>query len=63
MSPYRWLVNRRIAKAADLLRHSMASVAQIAQICGFSDQSHLTRVFASAKGATPGRWRDEPHQI
>jgi AraC family transcriptional regulator len=57
MSPHRWLVDRRIEKAADLLHHSTLSVAEIAQICGFFDQSHLTRVFESAKGATPGRWR------
>jgi len=57
MSPYRWLVDRRIEKAADLLRHSALSVAEIALICGFSDQSHFTRMFGTTKGATPGRWR------
>jgi AraC family transcriptional regulator len=57
MSPYRWLVGRRIEKAADLLRRSALSVAEIALICGFSDQSHLTRIFGTTKGATPGRWR------
>jgi AraC family transcriptional regulator len=57
MSPYRWLVGRRIEKAADLLRHSALSVAEIALICGFSDQSHLTRMFGTTKGAPPGRWR------
>ena len=57
MSPYRWLVGRRIDKAADLLRHSALSVAEIALICGFSDQSHLTRMFATTKGAPPARWR------
>ena len=57
MSPYRWLVGRRIEKAADLLRRSALSVAEIALICGFSDQSHLTRVFGTTTGAPPGRWR------
>jgi len=57
MSPYRWLLGRRIEKAADLLRHSALSVAEIALICGFSDQSHLTRMFGTTKGAPPGRWR------
>lgn len=59
-SPHRWQVDRRIEKAGDLLRHSTLSGAEIALICGFSDQSHFTRVFASSKGATPGRWRRGP---
>jgi AraC family transcriptional regulator len=57
VSPHRWQVNKRIEKAADLLRHSALPLTQIALICGFSDQSHFTRVFAKTKGATPGRWR------
>jgi transcriptional regulator GlxA family with amidase domain len=63
MSPYRWLVHRRIEKAADLLRHSQLSVAEIAQICGFFDQSHLTRVFAAAQGKAPARWRQDRRGI
>nr|WP_245454026.1 AraC family transcriptional regulator [Bradyrhizobium sp. AC87j1] len=27
--------------------------------CGFSDQSHFTRVFSARMGTTPGRWRLE----
>jgi AraC family transcriptional regulator len=57
MSPHHWLVSRRIEKAADLLRHSALSVAEVGLICGFSDQSHFTRVFARAKGAPPAQWR------
>jgi AraC-like DNA-binding protein len=57
VSPYRWQVNWHIEKAADLLRHSVVSVAQIALICGFCDQSHFTREFAKTKGVTPSRWR------
>jgi AraC family transcriptional regulator len=57
LSPHHWLVSRRIEKAADLLRHSALSVAEVGLICGFSDQSHFTRVFARAKGAPPAQWR------
>jgi AraC family transcriptional regulator len=60
ISPHRWQLNWRIEKAVDLLSRSALSVAQIAQMCGFCDQSHFTRVFAAAKGAAPGRWRRAP---
>jgi AraC family transcriptional regulator len=60
VSPHRWQLNCRLEKAACLLRRSALSVAQIALICGFCDQSHFTRVFALAKGAAPGRWRRAP---
>jgi AraC-like DNA-binding protein len=28
-------------------------------ICGFADQSHLTRVFGNVTGMPPGAWRRE----
>ena len=57
MPPHRWLMQRRIALAKDLIRRGEDPFAEIALACGFSDQSHLTRAFAKATGLTPGRWR------
>jgi AraC family transcriptional regulator len=56
-SPYAWRQARRIDNAKDLLKHSSISLAEIAIICGFSDQSHFNRVFAQQTGTTPGLWR------
>lgn len=56
MPPYRWLVQRRIDVAKSLLRTDLP-IAELALRCGFSDQSHLTRVFKHAVGQTPGDWR------
>jgi AraC-like DNA-binding protein len=33
--------------------------AEVADACGFADQSHLTRTFRRATGDTPGAWRRE----
>ncbi len=55
-TPYRWLTEYRVAQAKDLLI-SGASIAEVANICGFSDQSHLTRVFSEVAGEPPGNWR------
>jgi AraC-like DNA-binding protein len=57
MPPHRWLMNERVKRAKDLLRHETLSISDIALACGFVDQSHLTRVFARLEGQPPGRWR------
>lgn len=57
MPPYQWILKRRIDKAKHLLRATARPLGEIALDCGFSDQSHFTRVFASAVGASPGQWR------
>jgi transcriptional regulator GlxA family with amidase domain len=57
MPPYRWLRAVRVERAKDLLFNSSLSLSQIAYECGFSDQSHLTRVFSDSIGITPGAWR------
>ena len=56
-SPHRWLVERRVARAKQMLGEGIASIAAIAQACGFADQSHLTRAFTANVGASPARWR------
>lgn len=55
-TPLRWLTEYRVARASDLLL-SNASIAEVAVICGFADQSHLTRAFAEVIGEPPGNWR------
>jgi AraC family transcriptional regulator len=55
--PHRWLMVQRIEKAKQLLVDSTLSLAQIAQKCGFADQSHFTRVFAQLVQSSPGQWR------
>ncbi|QRM33608.1 helix-turn-helix domain-containing protein [Microvirga sp. VF16] len=57
VNPKRWLLMRRVDIAKDLLRDPRLGLAQIAQACGFADQSHLTRVFTSMTGVTPRVWR------
>ena len=56
-SPHRWLVERRVARAKQMLGDGIASIAAIAHACGFADQSHLTRAFTASVGASPARWR------
>jgi transcriptional regulator GlxA family with amidase domain len=55
--PHRWLMEQRIEKAKQLLVDTTLSLAQIAQRCGFADQSHFTRVFVQLVQSSPGQWR------
>jgi AraC family transcriptional regulator len=57
LTPHQWLQQRRVQLAQGLLLDTQDSIAEIAAACGFSDQSHLTRVFSSLVGATPAAWR------
>ncbi|SDE96216.1 helix-turn-helix transcriptional regulator [Terriglobus roseus] len=55
--PYRWLIERRVDKARDLMANSRLSIADIAMQCGFADQSGFNRSFKRIHGVTPGIWR------
>ena len=57
VTPHRWLVQRRLERAKDLLLRSSLPLAEIALDCGFSEQSHFTRTFTRLVGTSPGVWR------
>lgn len=56
-SPFQWLATQRIERAKDLLLHSSLPIEQIAEQCGFADQSHFTRTFLKLVSISPGQWR------
>jgi AraC family transcriptional regulator len=56
-SPGELLRWRRIDRAADMLRGSRVSGAQIAAQTGFADQSHMTRAFRAIYGLAPDAYR------
>ena len=56
VSPQVWVGHRRIERAKSLMRSDMA-LAQVADSCGFSSQSHFARSFRSGTGVTPNCYR------
>jgi AraC-like DNA-binding protein len=54
-----YLRKTRVDWATARLAEDQLSVAEIAIEAGFSDQSHLTRVFKNLTGLTPARYRSE----
>ncbi|WP_137924848.1 AraC family transcriptional regulator [Cupriavidus sp. 2SB] len=57
MPPHRWMVLQRIERAQHYLHHTQLPLGEIAQLCGFADQSHFTRTFGRVVGANPREWR------
>jgi AraC-like DNA-binding protein len=55
-SPYRYLQMRRLDVARELIARQRP-LAEVALDAGFADQAHLTRMFKSAFGLTPARYR------
>jgi AraC-like DNA-binding protein len=56
VSPYRYLLMRRLARARSMISEG-AALADTATACGFADQSHLNRQFRAAFGVAPGQWK------
>jgi len=54
---HKWLMQARIASAKKMLQDISVPLSAIATSCGFSDQSHLSRVFKLSEGYAPAHWR------
>jgi AraC family transcriptional regulator len=56
-SPHAFVVDKRLRLAKQLIARSGDPLSQIANACGFADQSHLSRIFKRRVGASPLSWR------
>ena len=56
-SPHAFVVRRRVELAAQCMLQTDASLSDIAQRFGFTDQAHLCKHFRQATGQTPAAWR------
>jgi len=55
--PYVYLTNRRLERARKLIEAGDTALKEVAASCGFSDQSHMTRLFRRTFKLTPGEYR------
>ena len=61
-TPHQYLTQRRIERAKSmLLEAETISLTEIAASCGFSSQSHMTRVFRERVGVTPNEFKRKPY--
>jgi AraC family transcriptional regulator len=59
ISPYQYVIERRIDRAKRHLRQQDVAIIDIALACGFADQSHLTKHFRKLVGMTPRAFRTD----
>jgi AraC family transcriptional regulator len=57
LPPHRYVLQRRLLRARDLLLHSALPLGEIALACGFASASHFSNRFRQAFGAAPGLLR------
>lgn len=57
LAPYQYVTQQRIDRAKRLLKQRQLAISEIALRCGFSNQSHLSRVFKRSVGTTPKRYQ------
>lgn len=57
MAPHQYVMQRRMARAETLVRHSTVSLTDIAMACGFSSASHFSHRFKATLGITPSQLR------
>lgn len=59
--PYRYLLERRVERAAELLDTTASSVSDVAAEVGFSSHAQLGRSFRQVLDCSPSEWRRRDH--
>ena len=58
-TPARYVQDRRVAQASELLVCTDYSIDEVAQRCGFANRYYFSRVFSERVGRPPARYRNE----
>ena len=58
-SPQEFLISYRMTKAAELLKLTQLSIADIGNAVGYPNQLHFSRAFKNIYGVSPRQWRNE----
>ncbi|MCV7032131.1 AraC family transcriptional regulator [Mycobacterium sherrisii] len=56
-TPHRWLMNRRLTRACELLANPALKITEIAHQCGFASSQHFAVVMRRRLGVTPTAYR------
>lgn len=62
-SPQAFLISYRMTKAAELLKLTELSIADIGNAVGYPNQLHFSRAFKNVYGISPRQWRNDNKRI
>jgi AraC family transcriptional regulator len=57
LPPHQFVMQERISRSKDLLRHDDARIVDVALGVGFENQAHFTTVFGNLVGMTPRQFQ------
>lgn len=63
LSPYKYLLETRLATARNLLAESSLSTKEIATRAGFGNTRNFSRLFEEKVGTTPNAWRERAQKV
>ncbi|MCX7594131.1 MAG: AraC family transcriptional regulator [Fischerella sp.] len=58
MTPHQYVIRQRVELAKRFLKQSNLAIAEVALLCGFAHQSHLSRHFRRLVGMSPKEFRN-----
>jgi AraC family transcriptional regulator len=59
VSPHQYVIKARLERAQQLLSQTDTTISQVADLMGFTSQSHFTRAFKQFTGRTPSDFRQD----
>ena len=59
LTPYQWVIERRLGRAEQLLRSTKLDISEIALTVGFPSQAHMTTLFSRRMGVTPSEYHKQ----
>ena len=57
LSPQQYIIDFRLKKACELMRHTQLNIRQISSLCGFDDQLYFSKLFKKHMATTPSAWQ------
>lgn len=60
-SPYEWILRERVAVAQEMLESRNATLARVADLCGFKSEQSMRKHFRRIAGTSPATYRQQFH--
>jgi AraC family transcriptional regulator, transcriptional activator FtrA len=63
LAPYEWILRERVAVAQEMLESRNATLARVADLCGFKSEQSMRKHFRRIAGTSPAAYRQQFHGV